>query len=106
MVLEFAALPTSGRTLATTCELALQEGLKCLAKIKRKVDILGEYEGNRIALILPDTSLTQVKTVTERIKRTVREELIAKLGPAAELYISISVADVMDQFPNLTFKTI
>lgn len=106
LVLELAALPTSGRTLATSCELAMQEGLKSLTRIKRKVDILGEYEGNRIALILPDTSLTQVKVVTDRIKKTVREELIAKLGPTAELYISISAADVMDQYPNLNFRPI
>jgi GGDEF domain-containing protein len=106
LVLELAALPSGASALAPTSELARHEGLRCLAQIKRKVDILGEYEGNRIALILPDTSLAQVRAVTDRIKKTVREELLSKLGPAAELYISISAADVMDHYPNLNFKPI
>jgi GGDEF domain-containing protein len=106
LVLELAALPSGASTLLATSELVRHEGLQCLAQIKRKVDILGEYEGNRIALILPDTSLAQVRAVTERIKKTVREQLISKLGPAAELYISISAADVMDHYPNLNFKPI
>jgi GGDEF domain-containing protein len=80
--------------------------LQYLAKIKRKADILAEYESDGIALVLPDSSSTDAKALARRIKTVAESGSTSQKDPSNELEVEVWVADPMKSYPELSFSPI
>lgn len=106
LVFDLAVKPADGANAAGAVAVFTREILKCLSKTMRKVDILTECSQSSFALVLPDTTLTGVRNLAQRMNELANREIPAILGPGLNVRLSMSTADVMDQYPKLNFQAI
>lgn len=68
----------------------------------REVDIFGRYGGEEFAVILPDTELDEAKhTLAERLRLAVSDRPFDTPGGPIDVTVSLGVAEVSADIPNL-----
>jgi diguanylate cyclase (GGDEF)-like protein len=78
----------------------LEEIAACCGRQLRKVDILGRYGGEEFSVLLPETSLTDARTIAERLRHAADKPI--DVGQATlTVTISLGVAALQDNTADL-----
>jgi GGDEF domain-containing protein len=83
-----------------------REVLQYITRIKRKADILTEYDDQHFALLLPDTTLLGAKALAKRIKAVIDRELSFVLDRSVQITVTLLAADALNNYPNLSFREV
>lgn len=76
-----------------TGDIVLREIAHETSNFLRKTDIAARYDGEKFIVLLPETNLTGVQTIANRLLLLVAEKLISQGdGPSIQVTISIGVA--------------
>lgn len=73
-------------------DLALKVVARCIAENLRPHDLLARYGGEEFAVLLPDASLEEARTIAERLRAMIADTEICCEGISFKVTISIGIA--------------
>jgi two-component system cell cycle response regulator len=83
-----------------------KELLGYVAKVKRRTDILAEYNQGTFALLLPDTPISGAKTLAKRMKDVLEQGANVVPNNSIQVKLEFQAADAANGYPNLVFTAI
>lgn len=81
--------------------LLARDILAYVTKIKRRTDVLSEYQNGQFALILPDTPTSGAKALAKRISSIIEQGQTFASSPSGPVGLDFSVVDAMRDYANL-----
>ena len=85
----------------TTGNLVLKSVAACCRAVLRSVDVIARYGGDEFFILLPETDQKTGENVASRLCREVAAANIPKGGRKLSVTISIGLASLMDDIPDL-----
>jgi GGDEF domain-containing protein len=68
--------------------------VRCINSVKRQVDYVGEYIGNDVAVLLPDTNTLGAKVFIQKLALKLQEQELPGPTPSETLSCSVGLASV------------